>query len=206
MKLTDGKLAAGDLSLSGKNIFLEYPAGVKTTSSLELKLRSREGRAVLEGQIEIQEGYYEATLESFGSKGGNTRSWSHPSDATAGGIALDVGIVTKRPVEMDNNLGRLAAAANLRLAGTADRPRLTGALELEPDGRIYFGDRTYYIERGGVRFLDAAEDHAGPEHRRLHKGAATTPCTCASRANSRRSRRLSRRIHRCPETTLSPSC
>ena len=68
---------------------------------------------------------------------------------------LDVEIVTKRPVEMDNNLGRLAAAANLRLAGTVTQPRVLGSVELEQDGRIYFGDRTYYIERGTVRFLDS---------------------------------------------------
>ena len=125
LNVTGGKLAAADLALSAKNIFLEYPAGVKTTSSLDLKLRSWDGLPVLEGQVEIQEGYYDATLESFGSKGGTTRSWSQSPDATSRGIALDVGIVTKRPVEMDNNLGRVAASAKLRVNGTADRPRLT---------------------------------------------------------------------------------
>ncbi len=69
-------------------------------------------------------------------------------------VGLDLKIVTRRPVEMDNNLGRLSATADLHLVGTVDQPRLLGSLQLEEDGRLYFGDRTYYIERGSVRFLD----------------------------------------------------
>ncbi len=157
LKFANGKFVDGNLSLTGKNVFLEYPAGVKTTSSLDLKLLARQGRPVLEGQVEIQEGFYDANLESFGSRAGTTQSGSNRADATAEGLALDVGIVTKRPVEMDNNLGQLAAAAKLQVVGTMDRPRLLGTLELEPDGRIYFGGRKYFIERGGVGFLDAAK-------------------------------------------------
>src|SRR4029077_1922185 len=101
-----------------------------------------------------QDGFWDAPLELFGS--------GQKLDDTVGSQAraetspmLDVAIVTKRPVEMDNNLGRLAAAANLRLAGPVNQPRVLGAVELEQDGKIYFGDRTYYIEHGIIRFLDS---------------------------------------------------
>ena len=115
----------------------------------------RDKRPTLEGQIEIQDGYWDAPFEMFGS----SQKLNQTSVGTQAGAAsspvLDVGIVTKRPVEMDNNLGRLAAVANLRLAGTVTQPRVLGNVEIERDGRIYFGDRTYYIERGTVRFLDS---------------------------------------------------
>ena len=78
------------------------------------------------------------------------------SDSRARPLALDIRIVANRPVEMDNNLGRLAATGDLRLAGTIDQPRVIGAIQLEQDGRLYFGDRVYYLERGTVRFPDSA--------------------------------------------------
>ena len=143
------------LQVSARDVFLEYPAGMKTTSSLGLKLVLRDNRPTLEGQIEIQDGYWDAAFEIFGS----SQKLNQTSVGTQAGAAsspvLDVGIVTKRPVEMDNNLGRLAAVANLRLAGTVTQPRVLGKVEIERDGRIYFGDRTYYIERGTVRLLDS---------------------------------------------------
>lgn len=61
---------------------------------------------------------------------------------------------------MDNNLGRISATANLRLAGNVNSVGLLGELQLEQDGRLYFGDRTYYIDRGAVRFRD--ESHVTP--------------------------------------------
>ena len=57
---------------------------------------------------------------------------------------------------MDNNLGRLAGYGGLAFGWYSRISRgCWGHLELEQDGRLYFGDRTYYIERGTVRFLDA---------------------------------------------------
>ena len=53
------------LFLTGKDIFLEFPTSMKTTSSLDLKLVSRQGGLVLEGQVDVQEGYYESPLDVF---------------------------------------------------------------------------------------------------------------------------------------------
>ena len=155
LKITRGNVVGSSLQLSARDVFLEYPAGVKTTSSLGLKLALRDNRPTLEGHIEIQDGYWDAPFELFGSSQNLNQTSVGTQARAASSPVLDVAIVTKRPVEMDNNLGRLAAAANLRLAGTVTQPRVLGNVELEQDGRIYFGDRTYYIERGTVRFLDS---------------------------------------------------
>jgi outer membrane protein assembly complex protein YaeT len=154
-KLRHGNIVDANLSLRGKDTFLEYPAGVKTTSSLDLKLVSREDQLALTGQIEVQEGYYDASLQLFGSSEGSSPTLPAAAEQPSNPLRLDLRIVTKRPVEMDNNLGRLAARGDLRLTGTVTQPRLVGKMDLERDGRIYFGDHTYYIERGAVRFLDA---------------------------------------------------
>ena len=150
-------IQGSNLFLTGKDIFLEFPASMKTTSSLDLKLLSRKEGLALEGRVEVQEGYYESPLESFSKS--ERLPESGPANANASGsipIALDLRINTKRPLEMSNTLGTISATADLRVGGTVQSPRLLGNLQLEPDGKLYFGDRIYYIERGRVKFLDAA--------------------------------------------------
>ncbi len=155
LKITRGQVVSSTLQVRAADVFLEYPAGVKTTSVLDLKLALRDNRPLVQGSVEIQDGFWDAPFETFGSRQALSQTGPGAQARPANSPLLDVRIVTKRAVEMDNNLGRFGAAANLRLAGTVAQPRVVGNLELEQDGRIYFGDRTYYIERGTIRFLDA---------------------------------------------------
>ena len=144
-----------NLFLTAKDAFLEFPTAVKTTSSVDLKLLSRNNELVLQGQVDVQEGYYESSIDLFSKSPQGLDLGPVEAVTPSNPVALDVKIATKRPVEMDNNLGRISATANLRLAGTVNQPKVLGRMELEEEGRLYFGDRTYYIERGTVRFLDA---------------------------------------------------
>jgi len=151
-----------NLFLKGKDVFTEFPASVKTTSALDVKFVSKQNRLVLGGQIEVQEGYYDSAIDIFSRSNQTLGAGLEPAPgATSNPVALDIRIVTRRPVEMDNNLGRLSAAVDLRLAGTVNKTGLLGTLELDQDGKLYFGDRTYFIERGTVRFRD--ESKVNPE-------------------------------------------
>ena len=123
LRFGGGKILDANLFLRGKDIFVEYPAGAKTMSSFDLKLASREKRLVLGGQIKVQEGYYESSFDLFGAPRDTGRGGAGTRESAAGALALDLKVVTERPVEMDNNLGRIAATADLRVAGTTDRPR-----------------------------------------------------------------------------------
>jgi outer membrane protein assembly complex protein YaeT len=159
LRVGNGGIRDANVFLKGKDIFAEIPAGMKTTNSVDVKLVSRKDGLALEGRIEIQEGSFESPLETLsrspkGLEGSQPVMIGTPKKVSEP-VAMDIEIVTRRPIEMDNNLGRISGAANLRLAGTTEQVRLLGSLNLEPDGRLYFGDRTYYIERGTVRFLDA---------------------------------------------------
>ena len=155
LKLGTNGLHDVGLYLKGKDVYAEYPASVKTTSSVDVKLESKEEGLALTGAIEIQEGYHESAIDLF-SRSGQTFMAPVEGPPASGSkpVAFDIQVVTRRPLEMDNNLGRLSAAANLRLTGDVKNVGLLGTLELEQDGKLYFGDRTYYIERGTVRFLD----------------------------------------------------
>ncbi|HTS66552.1 MAG TPA: translocation/assembly module TamB domain-containing protein [Candidatus Acidoferrales bacterium] len=161
LTLGAGGIRNANLFLKGKDIFEEFPTGLKTTSSVDAKLVSRKEQLVLEGQIEVQEGFFESPLDALARSPEGVDALV-PEELPARGkasnpVGLDLKITTKRPVEMNNNLGTISGTADLRLAGTLDQVRVLGKLTLEQDGKLYFGDRVYYIERGTVRFLDAAQ-------------------------------------------------
>jgi outer membrane protein assembly complex protein YaeT len=161
LQLDRGGIHDVDIFLKGKDVFAEIPAGLKTSNTVDLKLESQEHGLVLRGQIEVEEGFFESPFQALsGSPTGIDTT--APLDLgsqnqTSNALALDIGIVTKRPVEMNNNLGTISGSAELRLAGDTDQVRLLGSLTLEPDGRLYFGSRMYYVERGTVQFVDAAD-------------------------------------------------
>ena len=150
-----GGLRDVNLFLKGQNTFTEFPASVKTTSALDMQFVSDGDRLVLKGQIEVQDGYIDSAIDLFSRRENMLDIGPEgPPEPNASPVSLDIKIVTKRPVEMDNNLGRIAGTANLRLSGTVKKTGLQGALDLEQDGKIYFGDRIYYIDRGTIRFVD----------------------------------------------------
>ena len=158
LKVGRGGIHDANVFLKGEDIFAEIPAGLKTTNSVDLRLVSEEDQLVLEGQIEVEEGFLESPLDFLSrSQEGMDQTAFVETEGSTSQIGLDIRVVTKRPVDMDNNLGRVSGTADLRLAGTLDQVRLLGSLELESDGRLYFGDRTYYVERGSVEFLDDAQ-------------------------------------------------
>lgn len=149
-RLHDGKLADVEIRGQGENVFLDYPAGLRTSSNLNLALRSGERGLVLSGQVDVRDGVFRDTLD-LGLKGMEGTAMPGGAVREADSIALDIAIVTAEPVEMDNNIGKLGVNGNLRVRGTVDNPVLGGEIRLEEGGRIYFGDRRYDVERGSVR-------------------------------------------------------
>ncbi|MCX6630277.1 MAG: translocation/assembly module TamB domain-containing protein, partial [Candidatus Solibacter sp.] len=160
-RLRDGKLADVAITGQGENVFLDYPTGLRTSSNLNLALRSGERGLVLSGQVAVRDGVFRDTLDLARTGGAVGAAMPVGAAHNTEPIALDIAIVTAEPVEMDNNIGKLAVGGNLRVRGTVDNPNVGGEIRVEEGGRIYFGDRRYDVERGSVR-LDAT-NQADPQ-------------------------------------------
>jgi outer membrane protein assembly complex protein YaeT len=154
----NGRLEDVSLDFKGQDVFLNFPTGFKTTSKLDLEVRSR-GRSIqVGGKVEVREGSYnepfevgmisEATAQSI-----RTTSESEPQGAGSD-IFYNIQLRTQQPIDVDNNLARFYASADLKLVGSVRRPGLLGTTQLEPGGKLYFGDRTYLIEQGVVTFTN----------------------------------------------------
>jgi len=69
-------------------------------------------------------------------------------------IRLNLAVTTSDDMIVDNNYGRLAASANVRLTGTAAAPGMDGRITLREGGEIFLAGRTFRITRGDISFTD----------------------------------------------------
>lgn len=69
-------------------------------------------------------------------------------------VRLNLMVTTSDDVTVDNNYGRLAAAVNVRVTGTAAAPGMDGRITLREGGEIFLAGRTFRITRGDISFTD----------------------------------------------------
>ncbi len=150
----------GRLTLTARNVAVEYPDGFATESNADLTLalggteRSRAGALAeagsLTGRIEVLNGMYrEPLVISSGLVAGLQREAVPAASGSSmlSTLRLNVTVVTAEDIRIDNNYGRLNLSANLNLVGTAAQPGAIGRIEATEDSEIYLAGNTYKIER-----------------------------------------------------------
>jgi len=154
----NSRLEDVSLDLKGQDIFHNFPTGLKTTSALDLQVRSSGQSTKVGGKVEVKEGSYhepfdlgmisESTAQSIRTMSGSKAKAAVPD------VSYNIELRTRQPIDVDNNLARFYASADVKLAGTARQPGMLGTVRLEPGGKLYFGDRTYFVEQGVVTFAN----------------------------------------------------
>jgi outer membrane protein assembly complex protein YaeT len=153
------KLADVNIDLSGQNIFLEAPKGVRSASDLRLQIRGGDSGIVIAGEVAVREGSYVEPFDFSGTSSANLNREIQSGKQTQGPgskIRYDIKAKTLQPFEINNNLARLSARADIRLVGDSGSPGMLGMVTLDRGGKIYFGSRVYYAERGVVTFANEA--------------------------------------------------
>ncbi len=152
----DGRPVDVDLALTGRSIFLDYPQGLQTASTSNLTLKSSGRDLLLAGRVNILDGSYRETLDLtrfMRSRQGEVSLIDNPNPILDS-LRFNIEVQTRQPLVFDNNLGRFNTYTDLRLVGTPRRPGLTGRLELEEDGRIYFSGRTFNLSTAIIDFAE----------------------------------------------------
>lgn len=148
----------GQLRLRASGLPLEYPAGMRTESDIDI-LASLAGRRVnVTGTVDVLRGVYREPIALAALSSGLLTAPGADVAAVSGGtsfdVRFDVQVQTRDALRVDNNYGRLSAEAALRLIGTLDRPALSGRVTLAEGGELYLGGLTYRVERGAVDFAN----------------------------------------------------
>ena len=140
----------GRLSLTARDVSLEFPDGFQTESNADLALTLSDTGSTLTGRIDVLNGIYrEPILLSRGilsGLGSADLTTTAPESSFLTSLRLDVALATSEDVRIENNYGRLNATANLRIEGTGAQPAVIGRVEVQPDGEIYLGGNTFRVQ------------------------------------------------------------
>ena len=153
-----GQIQDVGLSFSADGLFMDFPEGFRSLSRANLTLKSdAEGLLQLRGRVDIEDGSMRERLDlqsrALDLLAADGLDFSQEPDPFLSRLRYDVAIQTENPVLIDNNLARLEAGIDLRLAGSYYRPALLGRVTLEEGGEVYLAENDYLIETGAVDFV-----------------------------------------------------
>src|SRR5262249_11970879 len=107
--LAEGSLKDSDVSMRARDVYLDYPARLKTVSDVQLQLKSLANLFALRGSVLIKEGRFTDDLNfDKGILAAATAPRSLDSHAQRNplldSVRFNIGIVTQDPIAVQNNL------------------------------------------------------------------------------------------------------
>jgi outer membrane protein assembly factor BamA/autotransporter translocation and assembly factor TamB len=144
------------LSLTARDVFVEYPPGLRNRISADLVFSGGFDAPTLRGTTTLlTEPYRESLprmaqlLAAFSQAGGADAS---DSAGGIGRVALDVAVISPMPMRLDNSLGLVELLPRVRLVGTVDQPGLLGSVDILNGSRITLQSRTYLLADSRMDF------------------------------------------------------
>ena len=156
----------GTLTLSGREIAIVLPPGVRTELATDLQLEATPEDAVLSGTVSVLRGDYREPVNTAGGLVALLEARPEPIQLDTGPswvdrLRLDLRVLTEEEIVVSNNYGAGTLAADTRVRGTIARPALTGRATIGEGGQIFLGGNAFEIETGSVDFVDP--DGIAPE-------------------------------------------
>jgi outer membrane protein assembly factor BamA/autotransporter translocation and assembly factor TamB len=153
--------SGGALNIQAQGVAIEVPRGLRSELDALVTFRPDPRSPSLTGDIRVVQSAYTETI----TLAALARQAALPVTGPAVDrpylerLALNLAVTTTEGVTIDNNYGRLAADANVRLVGTAAEPGLEGRVTLHEGGQIFLAGRTFRITRGDISFTDRRHIH-----------------------------------------------
>jgi outer membrane protein assembly complex protein YaeT len=149
-----------DLKARLEDVFLNFPEGLKSSSSGNLTMKSEEDAIIIGGDMRVMESSYRESIEVGGQLVNYLKSQQvvtlvedpHPF---LDRIRFDIAVRTATPLLVQNNIARVeASTTNLRLVGSYADPSVVGRVTLGEGGEIVLNQQTYYINQGVVTLVN----------------------------------------------------
>ena len=155
MSWRNGKPRALNFEITGRNVGLNYPEGLRSQLDGQAQIRGPVDSLILSGDVGILRSQFRDNID-YRDRLINTllsqkQTIELPSTSTAR-LQLDINVKTIEDFEMNNNIAKLHASAALHLAGTMDSPRLTGDVRLRRGSRLFLENNEFYVEHGMLTF------------------------------------------------------
>lgn len=154
------RLLRADLSVQGKNVGLQYPPGLRSRVNFDLKLASSKTRSLLSGNVDILQSSYSDTLD-FSNRLVRTllskREELAPHILLESRVQMDLKVRTVGDFQLNNNMGRIRAGADLQIAGNLYQPKYGGSIRVIPGSVIYFLGQTFEVEKAQIRLTGTTQ-------------------------------------------------
>ena len=154
-------LSGGALNIQAQGVALELPRGMRSELDALVTFRPDPRNPSLTGDLRIvQSAYTETiTLAALARQAALPVTASNVQRPYLERLRLDLSLTTTEDIIVDNNYGRLAAGADVRVMGTVAAPGLDGRITLREGGQIFLAGRTFRITRGDISFTDRRHIH-----------------------------------------------
>ena len=154
-------LSGGTLNIQAQGVALELPRGLRSELDALVTFRPDPRNPSLTGDVRVAQGAYTETitLAALARQAALPVRASNVQRPYLDRLRMDLTITTTEDVVVDNNYGRLAAGANVRVIGTVAEPGMDGRVTLREGGQIFLAGRTFRITRGDISFTDRRHIH-----------------------------------------------
>jgi translocation and assembly module TamB len=148
-----------DLALNAHQLNLEIPDTMDLSLNCGVKFSGTDAASALTGEVVLLSGRYykDVELDLLSAATQRTRKEAlvnedKPSDFLKN-IGLNVNILRREPLLVDNNLAYLEISPDLTIKGTAAVPLLAGRAQVD-SGRIFFQRSEFEVKKGVIDFLN----------------------------------------------------
>ncbi len=146
-----------DMEVNAHQMYLEIPDMMELSFNCGLKLSGTDAASALTGEIVLLEGRYYKDVDLISAATERKRKVApldkkEPSEFLKN-IGINVHVVRREPLLVDNNLAYLAISPNLTVKGTAAAPLLAGRAEVD-SGYIKFQRTEFEVKKGVIDFLN----------------------------------------------------
>lgn len=139
-------IADTKITLTGRDLALRYPEGMRSRLEADLSLTGESGALRLGGTVRALRGLYD--LDTALEESLKALPAAAADSPLLRSVALDIRVVTENPVLVRNNLAQLQASGSLTVRGDLQTPAPIGTLDIASGGKIYLQGREFVIGTG----------------------------------------------------------
>jgi outer membrane protein insertion porin family len=141
-----------DLKLAAREVALRYPRDFRSRLRADLTVTGKRDALLLAGEVHAERGLYDTDIFLEDALLAPTLTPAAAQSSFLQAIALDLTVVTDRPVLVRNNLAELEASGRLRVRGDALYPAPFGRLEVREGGKVFLQTREFTIRNGSLTY------------------------------------------------------
>jgi translocation and assembly module TamB len=141
-----------DLTATGTDIRIRYPAGVSSMVNTKLRLQGTQSSLMLGGDVVLTRFTISPNLD-FASFSGSSSGVTPPPDPNAfsNHVRLNIHITSSPELDFQNSYAKLAGDVDLRVRGTVAQPSVLGHINVT-EGSATFAGTKYQLQHGDIYF------------------------------------------------------